>query len=251
MRFARQLAGRASQTHLTPADIDRELAAWLEPSPALIGVCRQAFEFCEQKRSAEETPRRRWHVFERALVMRFEHMLNSDGDTAPMVSRRMLLGLTFAVTRMIGADAFSRYTRQANDIAAQLGGPAALEVPAEAFAAPRMRLLVNRCLMELARRFDDVPRQLTDILTLINGRLAAPQLGAWDQDWTASRRVLLLVLEALYADLRDELERYDAPELQRRYGPDADERLSGFLPALDQAMRLADRPWLLKPIRQA
>lgn len=248
-RFARRLAGRAATGLLTPADIDRELAAWLEPSPVLMRVCRQAFEDCERARTIEDTPCRRWHVLERALVHRFEHMLRCDDDSVPLVSRRMLLGLTFAVTKLIGAERFSSNARQANTIVADHASPDHSDLPSEALADPRLRALVNRTLMDLARRFDDFPRQLAEFLRLINSRLSAPQTAAWDEEWSVTRRTLLLVLEALYADLRDEMERYEAPELLGRYGADGPEILKEFLTALDQAMRLADRPWLLKTIR--
>ena len=252
VRFAQQLAGQAAKGMLTPADIDRELAAWIEPSLMLRRVCRQAFEDCQQARGGAETPSRRWHVLERAMVRRFEHMLRGDEHGTPLVSRRMLLGLTFAVTKLLGAEQFSRSAGQARDIIAEYIGPNGsgdhTDMPPEAFADPRMRMLVNHTLMTLARCFDDFPRQLAEFIRLINRRLSPPQPAAWDQEWTMTRRIMLLVMEALYADLRDEMERYGAPEVQIRYGADAPDTLTSFLAALDQAMRLADRPWLLKAL---
>lgn len=251
-RFARRLAGQAAKGILTPADIDRELEAWLEPSLMLQRVCRQAFEDCERTRGAEDTPSRRWHVLERALVHRFEHMLRGHEHDEPLVSRRMLLGLTFAVTKLLGADQFSRSAGQARDIVTEYigngSGDGHTDLPPEAFADPRMRMLVNHTLMTLARRFDDFARQLPDVIRLINGRLSPPQLTAWDREWSVTRRVMLLVLDALYTELRDEMERDGTAELRSRYGADAPETLTGFLIALDQAMRLVDRPWLLKAI---
>lgn len=248
-RFARRLAGRAATGLLTPSDIDRELAAWLEPSAVFLRVCQQAFADCERARSIEDGPCRRWHVLERAVVDRFEHMLQCDDNRVPLVSRRMLLGLTYAVTRFIGPDRFTQGARQANTIAADHTRSGQTELPAEVFADPRMRVLVDQTLMDLARCFDDFPRQLVDFMRLINSRLSAPQVASWDEQWTVTRRTLLMVLETLYADLRDESARCSASDLGKRYGADAPEILSAFLTDLDQAMRLADRPWLLKALR--
>lgn len=248
-RFARHLARLAERAPLSADGVANALAAWLDgPQPALDQVYHIARERCESLWDEADLPRRRSHVYERAVVARFEHLLRSSNGSVPPVSRRMVLGLTFALTKLIGSDLFSSSANQARGIAGELGDPEGDKIPPEAFADPRMRRLIHNSLMELARQFVDFPRQLGEFVRLINGRLAAPQPDGWDRHWSLTRHTALLVLQALYADLRDELERYGGAEAQIHYGPDAAEVLDAFLAALDQAMRLAGRPWLLKAI---
>jgi hypothetical protein len=83
---------------------------------------------------------------------------------------------------------------------------------------------------------------------LINGRLSAPQPDAWDTAWSLTRPTLLLVLDRMYADLREEWQRDGDEVIQTRYGADAPVVLRAVLNAIDQGARLAHRPWLLKAI---
>jgi hypothetical protein len=182
---------------------------------------------------------RRWHILERAVVHRFQDLLHPGADHPPLVSRRMLLGLTCALTRLLGVDRFREWASEASRI---------VTGPPDEFADWRMQRLVNRCLIDLARTLEDFPRRLSDVQRLINGRLSAPQPDAWDTAWSLTRPTLLLVLDRMYADLREEWQRDGDEVIQTRYGADAPVVLRAVLNAIDQGARLAHRPWLLKAI---
>lgn len=248
-RFAKHLSDAAARHPLAPADIDRELAAWsLQPQPVLERVYMISWDACERAFAEDEAPRRRIRALERELVRRFEHMLRGRGGRDPEVSRRMMVGLTVALTKLLGTEAFAEASRAARDIAAEHAGAENGDLTPEAIADPRMRLVVNRALVQLAGQIDDFTRRLAEFTRLVNSRLAAPQPDGWDRDWSLDRRTAVLLLQAMYADLRHESEQGGADAMAGRYGPGAPETVARFLASLEQAARLADRPWLLKAI---
>ncbi len=185
---------------------------------------------------------KRTHAFERALVRRFEVHFDNPTREGQRLSRRMIIGFTFALTKALGADRFRSHDQAARAVAMQL--PPEVEPGDD----PRMQRVLNRALVDLARvfvregAFMDVLKGFSD---QINARLGAPRDGAWDADWELTRPLAVLTLDDLFADLR---RIYDAEELTPDLGVDAGAVLTDFFAGLDGARKLADRPWLRKPL---
>lgn len=183
---------------------------------------------------------KRTHALERSLVSRFERHFDPPDADAPRLSRRLIIAVTVVVTSWLGVDTFRRHDAAARDVAAQLG-----DLP-DLPQHPRMRHVVDCALVDLARGFGgEFVARLKTFTDQLNARLGAPKPGAWDADWELTRPLTLVLLESLYADLRGQ---WQERRLSPDYGADAETVLDGLFAGLDAARKLAERPWLRRPI---
>lgn len=202
------------------------LTVLADRAPLDSATIRDAFAtFCEAEQARQS---RRLHAFERALVERFEARF--DAQDEGRLSRRVVIGLTFALTRLLGADSYRQYESAARSF-----------VAGEVASRDQIGGVVDAALVALARRFDGAfLEELGGFIALINSRLGAPRPGRWDTDWELTRPLAIMMLDDLYAPLRD--------GHVEAHGDDAAAVLSRFFAGLEHARGLARRPWLRRPL---
>lgn len=240
-RFMQRLAAMAARAPLSAVDVREAYAAFrAEDDQALARL----FADCAQGKGKAAAPAgdKRTHALERAMIARFESRFDHVTADGQKLSRRAVIGFSYALTKALTPEGFREFDMQARRIAD--GARDAANVHDQ----PQLRRIVDSALVALARSFDDeflvALKTFTD---LINSRLSAPKPKAWDAQWELSRPLAVTMLDDLYADLRGQLE---AGTLHPAYGRDAEALLTRFFAGLDRARKLADRPWLRKALGQ-
>lgn len=239
LRLMERLVAASGLAPLDADDIRREFALFCKAEDAGLAALFKACHDGGRKGGGDGRGggggKSRLHAFERAIVSRFEARFDAPTADGHQLSRRVVLGFMFALTKALGADTFRGFEQRARSIAASTA-------EADPSDDARMHDVVNGALIEMARAFQGeflvALKQFTD---LVNSRLRTPEAKAWDADWELNRPLAVLMLDDLYAELRDRLE---AGELVPAVG----EALTPFFEGLDAARRLVDRPWLKRPL---
>lgn len=238
--FLDRLVERARQQPLTADDLRAEYALFgMAESEELNILFEQAWNGCD-KGSMPFRYRYR-QAFERVLVQRFEKAFELPGPDGQWLSRRVIPGFVYAVTQLLGEDLYEEARIQAAAIAMEYGEGADLS------AEVRIRRIVDEALMHMAVPFqDNFPDVLRLFIQAVNSRLAEPVAGAWDADWVLTRRLAVHMFDDLYADLHAA---FTAGTLGFEGGDEAFPVLAAFFAGLNDARAVADKPWLLRPLR--
>jgi hypothetical protein len=180
---------------------------------------------------------RRRHAFERLVVLRFAHLLpKRSGDDGvrqgAQLSRRAIPGLAVAMTKMMGLDQYRSFEEK---IRAQMQiyklehpGPVNWDHVAN---HPEFHGLVDQALLVMTGYFTDLEKRVPWLIEVINSHLAPPPPEDGRTLWIMDGGKTLLMLGALYADLRTQLAS-NQRTLERLYGPCAVQSLA----ALDTAL---------------
>lgn len=180
---------------------------------------------------------RRRHPFERLVVLRFAHMLpkraGDDGvSQGARLSRRAIPGLAVAMTKMMGLDQYRVFEEnvreQMRHYKIEHPGPVDWDHVA---AHPEFHGLVDQALLSMASYFTDLDKRIPWLLEVINSHLAPPPPEDGRALWVMDVQRGLLLLDALYRDLRRKLAS-DQRSLERLYGPCAVQSLA----TLDEAL---------------
>ncbi len=216
-RFMEQLVALAAHHPLAAEDIRDAFAA-----------------FCTASLSHRS---RRMRPFERALIDRIDARFDVEGEGR--LSRRVVIGLTFALARLLTAESFRQYDLAARRVA-DTEDKATLRDNGDILR------IVDGALVALARRFDGAfVDNLDSFVALVNGRLGAARPGRWDTRWELTRPMAVVLFDDLYGQLRAAL---DDGALDASHGDDAAAVLVRFFAELDDARQLASRPWLRRPL---
>ncbi len=231
LRFMERLVAASGLAPLDADDIRREYAVFCKSEDAQLAALFKACHDGRRKTGGGAAGKKRLHAFERAVIARFEKRFNVPTPEGHQLSRRVVLGFMFALTKALGADTFRNFDLRARSIAASVkdGDPT---------DDPRMHEVVNGALIEMARAFQgEFLVGLKQFADLVNSRLSAPDPKSWDAEWELNRPLAVLILDDLYAELRS---RSEGGELV----PAVSATLAQFFDGLDAARKLVDRPWL-------
>lgn len=234
-RFMERLIAAAAQTPLGPDEIRRQFAIFHRDTDGTISETAQfAYDGCRKPASGFKN--KRLYVFERAVIARFEKRFSVPTPEGNQLSRRVILGFMYALTKALGPDAFRSFDQSARAVAASVndGDPT---------YDPRMHEVVNGAILQMARAFDgEFLAALNDFTELVNSRLTAPKPNSWDLGWELNRGLAIIILDDLFADLRRRFEQGELPL-------ETSQMLAPFFEGLDTARELADRPWLKRKLR--
>jgi hypothetical protein len=182
---------------------------------------------------------RRRHPFERLVVLRFSHLLpkraGDDGvREGARLSRRAIPGLAVAMTKMMGLDQYRVFEEKVREqmrfYKIEHPGPVDWEHVA---AHPEFHGLVDQALLSMASYFTDLDKRIPWLLEVINSHLAPPPPEDGRKLWVMDVQRGLLMLGALYGDLRRKLNS-DQRSLERLYGPCAVQSLASLDAALTE-----------------
>lgn len=233
--FLARLETRAAAQPLTAAMLREEYALFcMAESEPLSRLFDAGHGGC-----SKGPPMKCGEAFQRTLVQRFEPLFDTPGPDGQQLSRRVVPGFLYAVTQLLGEEMFDELRIQAAAIAMNYGDAADL------MADERMRTIADEALVAMAEPFHhDFPDVLRLFVEAVNGRLAAPVPGTWDQDWQLTLRLAVRLLEALYDSLHDDFQSGRVPGEHPAF-----QVLAAFFAGLHDARAVAGRPWLLRPLR--
>lgn len=237
VRFMERLVAASGLAPLTADDVRREFAVFCRTEDVeMAGQYNESHERC---RRAAGGGQRRLHAFERAVIARFDKRFQAPTAEGHQLSRRVILGFMYALTKALGPESFRRHDIRARTIAHVVrdGDPT---------ADSRMHEVVNAALVEMAEAFHgEFLVALKEFTDIVNSRLSVATPGAWDMDWELNRPLAVLILDDLFEEVRAQ---FEAQALPPAYGPDAAPTLARFFAGLDAARKLADRPWLKRQL---
>lgn len=176
--------------------------------------------------------------FDRILAKRFAHLfparVGDDGTrSGGMLSRRMLPGFTAAVTKMIGPDLYEQCQHKAQAIVERHRRRDETIDWEAIYRDPVGRALVSDVLVVIAHYFDAFEKRREWFITVVNNNLAAPRPGSGDATWELGEAGFRAMMQALFAELRAEIERDGGESLRERYGPQTLADVRDFLQRLD------------------
>lgn len=238
--FVARLVARAEQQPLSVADLREELALFgMGESEELRDLFDRAYAACDKGTTPLKNRRRL--AFELVLVQRIEKAFDLPGPDGQQLSRRVIPGLVFALTQFLGEEVYDEARIQAAAIAMSYGDGADLS------ADQRIRRIADEALIHMAVGFhDDFPEALKFFIDAVNSRLGEATPGAWDADWMLTRRLAVSMLEDLYTGLH---EAFVSGHLGFEGSEEAFPVLAAFFAGLNDARAVADKPWLLRPLR--
>lgn len=238
--FVKLLMERAGRQPLTVADLREEYALFgMGESEDLRDLFDQAYAACDK--GSTPLKNRRRLAFEAVLVKRIEKAFDLPGSDGQQLSRRVIPGFIFALTQLLGEELYDEARIQAAAIAMSYGDGADLS------ADDHIRRIADEALIHMAVPFhDDFPETLKYFIHAVNSRLGEAVPGAWDADWMLTRRLAVSMLEDLYAGLH---EAFVSGHLGFEGSEEAFPILAAFFAGLNDARAVADKPWLLRPLR--
>ncbi len=229
---------------LSIADIEALRLEFEGKIGALQKVFEQSFEdyVKVRERAAQEQARR--YPFDRLIVQRFAPVFTSDGGPSFAeggLSRRMLPGFFMAMNMLLGHDIIDVYQEQCRRLVARVKAAHGNRLDwADVHADDEARTLTNDAMVTMAPHFEDLRRRGTWMVELINGHLAPPDVareGAGVENWQLSERGYILLLDALYSDIREKMQTETGRlRLTRAYGGDTVAAIAELLKRLDQAL---------------
>lgn len=200
----------------------------------------QAPAFCMKLHKALMWDERRRHPFERLLVKRFAHLLPArSGDDGvcegAILSRRLIPGLMTAIVTMIGFDAYHEAEERTRVHVDRLREAGAMPIDWDTVARePDVLLHMDRVLAAMATHFDQFDKRVHWLVSVVNSHLGPrpPEDGA--MVWAMGERRAIVLLGALYGDLRNRLTSEPAA-LEAEVGPDGVAAVRALHAALNAA----------------
>lgn len=170
---------------------------------------RQLKGFADAKSKSHWT-HERVNALHRILVKRFSHLLVEETDLKEKpdgLSRRMLTGFFHALEMMIGKEQLAVFEEDANRIAAKLRERLGSDFSWDHVYAHRdSKALILDLLVASAPHFEELDKRMAWMLDLINGDLPLARPQSANPDWKLDPIGLVVVLDALFLDLRVALE---------------------------------------------
>jgi len=212
--------------HLLAEDIEALSASFEQQTEKLATtISRTMTKFAEAQEQTQWDPER-VNAFDRILVKQFSHLLGDDADaikSTDIISRRVLSGMFSAVRMMSGPARIEQLEQDAHLVMQRVRDDLKDDFEWEVvYGDPRTKHMLRDLMVEMAPHFLDLKRRLDWLLSVINGHLAPAPSGSVGADWRLSERGLVLLLEALFAEMKamldDDLGRL---RITKRYGADS------------------------------
>lgn len=212
--------------HLLPEDIEALSASFEKQTEKLASNIAKTMSVYADSHARTQWDPERVNAFDRILVKQFSRLLADDAEAVKnpeVISRRMLSGLFSAVRMMCGPERIEQLEQDAHlimqKVRDELEGDFEWEV---VYANPDTQRIMRDLLVEIAPHFIDMERRLDWLLSVINGHLTPVGSGAIGADWRLSGHGLLLVVEALFAEMKATLdEDLGRLRITKAYGAEA------------------------------
>lgn len=212
--------------HLTAENIDAVCDSFREHTAKLASRVSRSLSIYAESHSRTQWDPKRINAFDRVLVNQFSRLLADDIEAvrnSEVVSRRMLSGLFSAIRMMCGPQRIEEFEHEAHLIMWRVRD--ALQDDFDWYAVytdPEMQKVMCDLLVEIAPHFADMERRLDWLLSVINGHLTPVGSGAIGANWRLSGHGLVLVVEALFAEILTVLEDDQGQHrIEENYGAEA------------------------------
>jgi len=196
--------------HLLPEDIEALSASFEKQTAKLASSISRTMSMYAESHSRTQWDPERVNAFDRILVKQFSRLLADDAEAVKnpdVISRRMLSGLFSAVRMMCGPERIGELEQDAHLIMQKVRDELQDDFEWEVvYGNPDTQRIMRDLLVEIAPHFVDMERRLDWLLSVINGHLTPVGSGAIGANWRLSGHGLLLVVEALFAEMKTTLD---------------------------------------------
>lgn len=196
--------------HLLMQDIETLSDSFHKQADKLASSISKSMSMYAESQARMEWDPERINAFERILVKQFSHLLGSDEEAMKdhgVISRRCLSGFFSAIKMMSGPERIGEMEQDAylimQRVRYDMKGKFEWDTVYEDL---RVKNIIRDLVVELTPHFEHLDRRISWLLSVINGHLAPAVPGAPGAEWQLSEYGLLLLLEALFAEIKEMLD---------------------------------------------